>query len=115
MTDDKVKVKKVQLEKAIRALVQLNNKRTANENPLFAGNAETMNVIFNLSKIPEKRKMKPMLIELPHPMFDDKSEVCFFSKDPQKNIQGATFADASCAWSHQGHWHREVEEELQDS
>jgi len=46
-----------------------------------------MNVIFNLSKIPEKRKMKPMLIELPHPMFDDKSEVCFFSKDPQKTYK----------------------------
>jgi len=83
----KVKVKKTQLQAAIKALVQLNAKKTANANPLFGGNAETMNVIFNLSTIPQKRKMKPMLIELPHPMFDDKSEVCFFAKDPQKKYK----------------------------
>jgi ribosome biogenesis protein UTP30 len=28
-----------------------------------------------------------MLIKLPHPMFDDKSEVCFFAKDPQKTYK----------------------------
>jgi len=83
----KVKVKKSQLDKAIKALVQLNSKKTANANPLFGANAETMNVIFNLSQIPNKRRMKPMLIELPHPMFDDKSEVCFFAKDPQKQYK----------------------------
>jgi len=83
----RVKVKKSQLEKAVRALVQLNAKRSANANPLFGANAETMNVLFTLGEIPSKRKMKPMLIELPHPMFDSKSEVCFFAKDPQKQYK----------------------------
>lgn len=82
-----VKVKKSQLEKAIKALIQLNTKRSANANPLFGASSETMNVIFNIGQVPEKRKMKPMLIELPHPMFDDKSEVCFFAKDPQKKYK----------------------------
>jgi len=85
--EGKVKVKKSQLEKAIRALVQLVAKRTANSNPLFGANAETMNLIFTLSEIPDKRRMKPMLIKLPHPLFDDKSEVCFLAKDPQKQYK----------------------------
>lgn len=83
----RVKVKKAQLEKAVRALVALNKQRSANANPLFGANAETMNVIFNLAQIPAKRKMKPMLIELPHPLHGDKSEVCFLAKDPQKEFK----------------------------
>merc|ERR1719253_2063157 len=31
--------------------------------------------------------MKPVLIPLPHPMFNDKSEVCFIAKDPQKQFK----------------------------
>merc|ERR1719389_468273 len=46
-----------------------------------------MNVIFTMSEIPDKRRMKPMLIQLPHPLYDDKSEVCFLSKDPQKQYK----------------------------
>jgi ribosome biogenesis protein UTP30 len=85
--DGRVKIKKSQLEKAIKALVQLNAKRSANVNPLFGANAETINVIFTLSQIPNKRKIKPMLIELPHPLFNEKSEVCFLAKDPQKQYK----------------------------
>jgi len=87
MQDDKVKVKKSQLEKAIRALAAVNAKKTANANPLFGANAETMTLIFTLNRVPDKKKVKPMLIELPHPMFDDKSEVCFLAKDPQKQYK----------------------------
>lgn len=83
----KVKVKKKQLQKAVKALVQLNAKRTANANPLFGGNSETIQLIFTLSEIPDKRRIKPMLIKLPHPMYDDKSEVCFLAKDPQKQFK----------------------------
>lgn len=87
LQEDKVKVKKSQLEKAIRALVAVNAKKTANSNPLFGANAETMTLIFTLNQVPDKKKVKPMLIELPHPMFDDKSEVCFLAKDPQKQYK----------------------------
>jgi ribosome biogenesis protein UTP30 len=82
-----VKVKKTQLQKAVKALKQLVAKRSANANPLFGANSETMNVIFTLSTVPEKRRMKPMLIKLPHPMYDGKSEICFLAKDPQKQYK----------------------------
>mmetsp|Transcript_56620 Transcript_56620/g.143356 ORF Transcript_56620/g.143356 Transcript_56620/m.143356 type:complete len:402 (-) Transcript_56620:144-1349(-) len=80
----KLKVKKETLTKAIRALHQLVAKRTANANPLFGGDTGTMVLLFNLSSIPDKRKMRPVMIPLPNPMYDEKSEVCFISKDPQK-------------------------------
>jgi len=86
-TEGKVKVKKSQLEKAVRALMQVNAKKTANANPLFGANAETMTLLFSLSQIPDKKRIKPMLIELPNPMYNDKSEVCFFAKDPQKKYK----------------------------
>lgn len=82
-----VKIKKPQLQKAIKALKQLVTKRSANANPLFGANSETMTVVFNLSTVPEKRRMKPQLIKLPHPMFDGKSEICFLAKDPQKQYK----------------------------
>jgi len=82
-----VKVKRSQLEKAVKALVQLVAKKSANTNPLFAANSETMQAVFSLSRVPEKRENKGVLIPLPHPMFDDKSEVCFISKDPQKEFK----------------------------
>jgi len=91
----KVKVKKTQLEKAIRALVQLVAKRSANANPLFGASAETINVLFTLSEIPDKRRMKPMLIKLPHPMYDDKSEICFLAKDPQEQYKKLLLKNAS--------------------
>lgn len=83
----KVKVKKAQLEKSVRALQQLVAKRSANTNPLFGANSETMTLLFTLSQVSQRRKMKPLLIPLPHPMYDEKSEVCFISKDPQKQYK----------------------------
>lgn len=83
-TKPQLKVKKELLAKAIRALHQLVAKRSANANPLFGSSSETMLLLFNLSQIPEKRKMRPVMIPLPNPLFDEKSEVCFISKDPQK-------------------------------
>jgi len=76
-----------QLEKAIRALAQVNAKKTSNSNPLFGANAETMTLLFTVSQVPDKKKVKPMLIELPNPMYDGKSEVCFIAKDPQKKYK----------------------------
>jgi ribosomal protein L1 len=83
----KVRVKEGMLAKAIRALKQVVAKRTSNANPLFGENTETVTVIFTLSSVPKGRRMKPFCIPLPHPMFDDKSEVCFISKDPQKQYK----------------------------
>lgn len=82
-----VRVKRAQLEKVVRAALQLVAKRTANANPLFTETSEMVTLQFTLSRIPDKRVVKPVLIPLPHPLFDEKSEVCFFSKDPQKKFK----------------------------
>jgi len=80
----KLKIKKDGLAKAVRALLQVVKKRGDSTNQLFESSGETMTVLFTLGKVPVKKKMRPHLIELPHPMFDETSEVCFFSKSPQK-------------------------------
>jgi ribosome biogenesis protein UTP30 len=82
-----VRVKRAQLQKVVRASLQLVAKRSANANPLFGENVETVTALFTLSRIPDKRKVKPVLIPLPHPLFGDKSEVCIFSKDPQARFK----------------------------
>eukprot|EP00434_Breviolum_minutum_P039363 symbB.v1.2.034952.t1/scaffold4573.1/size40165/1 len=81
-----VKVKKAVVLKAVRALKQVVEKRRAHQNPLFAESTETMTVQFSISKIPE-RLGHPAVIPLPHPLYTDKSEVCFLSKTPQKKYK----------------------------
>merc|ERR1719183_510871 len=45
-----------------------------------------MVVQFSLSKIPEREKQKPIMIELPHPLFDkSESSVCVFVKDDKED------------------------------
>mmetsp|Transcript_43361 Transcript_43361/g.137928 ORF Transcript_43361/g.137928 Transcript_43361/m.137928 type:complete len:386 (-) Transcript_43361:227-1384(-) len=87
VVEAKVSVKKAVLSKAIKALRQVVAKRSANANPLFESSAETMTVLFSVSHIPDRRIDRPKLIELPHPLYDDKSEVCFISKTPQKKYK----------------------------
>eukprot|EP00927_Polykrikos_kofoidii_P016333 TRINITY_DN17369_c0_g1_i1.p1 TRINITY_DN17369_c0_g1~~TRINITY_DN17369_c0_g1_i1.p1 ORF type:complete len:529 (+),score=119.33 TRINITY_DN17369_c0_g1_i1:81-1589(+) len=84
---DHLKVKKGLMSKAIKAVQDLCEKKSANTNPLFTETAESMSLYFTLTQIPEKSSFKPALIPLPHPMFDSNSEVCFFSKDPQKEYK----------------------------
>lgn len=85
--EGKVRVKKAMLSRAVKALCQIVAKKTANTNPLFEANTETVQLQFTLSKVPDKRKTKPFIIELPHPMYNEKSEICFISKDPQKKYK----------------------------
>lgn len=85
--EQRIKVKKDLLGKAIRALVQVVKKRNAGDQQLFRSDDETMQLQFTLGMIPEKRKMRPLMIQLPHPLYDENSEVCFFSKSPQKTYK----------------------------
>lgn len=85
--EGKVKVKKALLIKAVKAIVEVISKKSANANPLFGDSSDTMNLYFTLGQIPDKRKLKPVMIPLPHPMYDDKSEICFLCKDPQKKYK----------------------------
>jgi len=81
-----VRVKKAALAKAVKALVQVVSKKTANANPLFSDTAEMMTVQLALTKIPERR-IRPVIIRLPHPLYTEKSEVCFISRTPQKKYK----------------------------
>ncbi|CAJ1392358.1 unnamed protein product [Effrenium voratum] len=81
-----VKVKKAVVGKAIRALKQLVAKRSADSTHLFEEASEAMVIQFNLARIPE-RVGYPSNIPLPHPLYTEKSEVCFFSKSPQKRYK----------------------------
>lgn len=83
----KVSVKKSQLGKAIKALTQWIEKKSANSNALFGSDTQTMNVLFTLSTIPDKRSAKSVMIPLPHPLYDGTSEICFICKDPQKPVK----------------------------
>lgn len=85
--NDDVKVKKGQVAKAIKALLQVISKRSANTNPLFSEEVESMTVQFSLVKIPERRRATPVMIKLPFPLFGEKSEICFISKSPQKQYK----------------------------
>merc|ERR1712232_664576 len=82
-----VKVKKGHLAKSIKAIVQLVQKKSANANPLLGVDAESMTLYFTLSKVPDRKKMKPFMIPLPHSLYNDKSEICFLCKDPQKHFK----------------------------
>jgi len=84
--NDDVRVKKAMLSKAVKALKQVVSKKSATTNPLFNEASETMSVQLTLTKIPERR-LRPVIIRLPHPMYTEKSEVCFISKDPQKKYK----------------------------
>merc|ERR1719487_1476025 len=46
-----------------------------------------MTLLFSLANIPEKSRLKPVMIPLPHPLFGEKSEICIFTKDPQKKYK----------------------------
>lgn len=82
-----VKVKKGLLLKAIRAIMQIVAKKSANTNPLFEDRKETMIMQFNLGRIPDRRIMRPALIHLPHPMYGATSDICYIAKDPQKKYK----------------------------
>merc|ERR1719199_788800 len=62
------------VKEATRALkLYLDKKAEADGENMLFGDESTMVVQFSLSKIPEREKQKPIMIELPHPLFD-KSE-----------------------------------------
>jgi len=75
------------LQKAIEALTRVVAKRSANSNPLFSESSETMAPLCTLGTVPDRRRVKFAMVRLPHPMFDDKAEVCFVSKTPQKKYR----------------------------
>lgn len=75
------------VKEATKALKLYLDKKAAadGENMLF-GDESSMVVQFSLSKIPERERQRPVMIELPHPLFDKtESSVCVFVKDDKED------------------------------
>mmetsp|Transcript_24081 Transcript_24081/g.55618 ORF Transcript_24081/g.55618 Transcript_24081/m.55618 type:complete len:380 (+) Transcript_24081:40-1179(+) len=92
-----LKVRKGQLEKALKALLQVIAKQQADQEadvgakPLFDNVSRSVNLVFHLTWMPEKRLFTPRLLTLPHPMYTDKSEVCLLCKDDCKKMYKELF------------------------
>lgn len=84
---DPVNVKRTQLRKAVRALQQLVKKQESAENTLFETHNTYMQLMFNVSYILKKPMFSPYVISLPHSLHSERSEVCFFSRAPQKKFK----------------------------
>jgi len=80
------------LEKAVRALLKHASLKQQEERdrlktrPLFEED-ELIYLTITLKKVPEKGKVKPITIPIPHPITNEDSEICIFTKDPQKEFK----------------------------
>jgi len=88
-----VGVELVQISQAVSALLQhisnvrLEAQKSKNSaSPLFEDD-DTISVIIALKKIPEKVSVKPIQIDIPHPLFGEDAEICVFVKDPQSDFK----------------------------
>lgn len=61
---------------------------TAKESKSLFEDAEFLYVQIMLRTVPIKAKTKPISVPLPHPIYNvDETEVCVFTKDPQKDYR----------------------------
>ncbi|KAL8432423.1 hypothetical protein Efla_000200 [Eimeria flavescens] len=77
----------VGLDKALRALsrhVQKLQQQTETPDLLAGSGGPTVCLMFSLQNIPDRQRVIPHLIELPHSPLETGSEVCLIVKDPQR-------------------------------
>ncbi|WAQ83313.1 hypothetical protein PtA15_3A682 [Puccinia triticina] len=88
-------VKRSQVEKAIKALVDYSQKtveKNVDQGELFADQAASnehfLNLVISLKRITPRPKHKPIKITLSHPLYDPRiSPVCLIVKDPQREYK----------------------------
>jgi len=88
-------VKRSQVEKAVKALIDHSNKsvkKNTDQGELFAdqvgSNERFLNLVISLKRIAPKPKHKPIKITLSHPLYDPRvSPVCLIVKDPQREYK----------------------------
>lgn len=86
-----------QVSKAMKVLVKVLANKTANDPPYAMSQRHLVDLIFHLSH-PVEGPVQPFAITLPHPIFDENSEVCVFTLGEQveaktlfqgkKNVEG---------------------------
>ncbi len=82
-----VEIAPSQLECAVAALRKFAADKAKVENMLFDGDNMPVNLLFALNSVPKKQKRVPHLVKLPHPLFNDESEVCLITADPQRKFK----------------------------
>jgi len=76
-----------QVTKGVVALLKhLDNVKKLQKNQLL-DEEDTILLIFSLFKIPEQQRVKPISIPLPNSLHNENLEICFFTKDPQKEYK----------------------------
>lgn len=80
-------MERAQVKRAVEALQKHLTIKAKESKSLFE-DAEFLYVQIMLRTVPIKAKTKPISVPLPHPIYDaDETEVCVFTKDPQKDYR----------------------------
>jgi ribosome biogenesis protein UTP30 len=82
-----VSIAPAQLEKAVTALRKFAHIKADEANMLFDGDAMPIMLLFALSAPPKHQRRIPHMINLPHPIWNDESEVCLITSDPQRKYK----------------------------
>eukprot|EP00398_MALV-I-01_sp_L67-1_P000133 gene133-355_t len=82
-----VSVASSQLEQAVGALQKYADLKAKEANMLFDGDSMPVMLLFALNGPPKHQKRVPHLVKLPHPLWNDESEVCLITSDPQRKFK----------------------------
>jgi len=78
------RLNKDQVTKAVVALLKHMDNVTNSKKSSLLEEDNLVLLGFSFFKIPEKKKVKPTPIPIPHSLFEQDIEICLFTKDPQK-------------------------------
>jgi len=74
--------------KAVEALLDFTQKKKKADKSKLIEEADPVMVLMSVKKIPDKQKLKPITIKLPHSLHrDEDAKVCLFVKDPQRKVK----------------------------
>ena len=82
-----VAIAPAQLEKAVTALRKFAHIKAEESNMLFDGDTMPIMLLFALTTPPKHQRRIPHMINLPHPIWNDESEVCLITSDPQRKYK----------------------------
>ncbi|PPD90944.1 hypothetical protein GOBAR_DD12119 [Gossypium barbadense] len=73
------------VEKAVNALLKWRDSQSQAQKPQLLEQDEFLYLIVSLKKIPQKARVNPIKVPLPHPIIDDPAELCLFIDDRSKS------------------------------
>ncbi|XVE86481.1 hypothetical protein DITRI_Ditri18aG0037300 [Diplodiscus trichospermus] len=88
MSEAAAGVSPITVEKAVNALLKWRDSQSHNQKPQLLEQDELLYLIVSLKKIPQKPRVNPHKVPLPHPLIDpsaDPAELCLFIDDRPKS------------------------------